>query len=657
MKRNILLTVAAVCLCLPMTAQKVCTVSSPDGRLQLSVTADEHLSYSLTDGETVLMENSVIGLCVAGVGDLCANPVIKKQQRRQGQEHISAPFYRQRELDMEWNALTVTLGSGLQVEFRAYDEGVAYRYILRDVSQTVDIADETAEFWFPDDCVSYLPYSTNAKKPEAMAFQATYDVAPLSQQTTDNWAFLPVTVDAGAAKVTIMETAVEDYPGMFVVPTQGGLSARFPQVPDAFDYYPWRQQKYVTATHDYIARVDSARSLPWRIMAVSRQDTEMPVNNLVYALASPSRLDETSWIQPGLVSWDWWNNWGLTGVDFEAGINDATYRYYIDFAARFGLPYVILDEGWYVPSSGDMLTTVPAIDLPALVGYAGERGVRLILWTVFNVLDAQLEEACERYARMGIAGFKVDFVDRDDQEAQQMIWRIAEACARHHLVLDYHGIAKPAGIQRTWPNVLNYESCFGMEEAKWTLHDEKDMPLYDVTFPFIRMQAGYADFTPGGMRNATREDFQPIYKNPLTMGTRCHQLAMYIVYDSPLTMLADAPTAYEHEPDFTAFIASLPTVFDETIVPLGRLGEYVVTARRKGNAWYVAGQTNWTERDVQLPLTFLGDGTYAATLYTDGVNANQNASDYRTQALSLSAADTLTVHLAQGGGFAMTLIP
>lgn len=662
MRRYILLIVA-LCGCVMAVAAPPSpprlggsyTLVSPDGQLQLTITAGEQLTYSLSDGETLLMADSELGLSIAQQGDLCAQPSIRKARTTKGTETIQAPFYRQRQFSVSWNALTLTLKSGLQIEWRLYDDGLAYRFILTN-SQSIDIEDERALFRFAGDYVSYLPYSTNKKKPEAMAFQATYDLAPLSQQATDNLAFLPATVVADDVKLTLMESDVQDYPGMFIVPDGQTLKAHFPPLPATFDYYPWRQQKYVTSTEDIIARIPAARTLPWRIVAVSRQDTDMPVNNLVHALAEPSRIDDTTWIQPGLVSWDWWNNWGLTGVPFQAGINNDTYKYYIDFAATNGLPYVILDEGWYVPSSGDMLTTIPDIDLPHLVSYARQRNVRLILWTVFNVLDAQLEEACTKYADMGIAGFKVDFVDRDDQEAQQMIWRIAEACANHRLVLDYHGIAKPAGIQRTWPNILNFESCFGMEEAKWTPHDGADMPAYDVTFPFIRQQTGYVDFTPGGLRNATREDFQPVYKNPMTMGTRCHQMAMYIVYDSPLTMLADAPTAYEKEPEVTAFLASLPTVFDETRIPLGQLGEYIVTARRSGEDWYVGGLTNWDARDIQLPLDFLPAGrTYTLFIYKDGANAHQNATDYATEQRTVSAADTLELHLAGGGGFVLKI--
>jgi alpha-glucosidase len=333
------------------------------------------------------------------------------------------------------------------------------------------------------------------------------------------------------------------------------------------------------------------------------------------------------------------------------------------------LEYIILDEGWYNPKSGDMLTTIKDIDLPQLVAYGQQKGVGIILWTVFNVLEAQLDEACKKYADMGIRGFKVDFLDRYDQEAVEMIYHIAERCAQHRLLLDYHGIFAPQGITRTWPNVLNFEAVFGMEEVKWTERakvqregktvDEpsKDMPTYDVTFPYIRGMVGPVDFTPGGMRNATRADFQPIYNNPMTMGTRCHQLAMYIVHESPLTMLADSPTAYEREPVYTKFLASLPTIFDETHVLQGAIGQYIVTARRKGDVWYVAGQTNWDERDLQVKFDFLPSGKlFDVRLFSDGMNANKDATDYQDQTIqNITANNTKTIHLASGGGFVMMI--
>ena len=386
----------------------------------------------------------------------------------------------------------------------------------------------------------------------------------------------------------------------------------------------------------------------------------------------PRIKGDTSWIRPGKVAWDWWNDWSISGVGFKAGINQETYRHYIDFAAKHGLEYIILDEGWYNPKSGDMLTVIPDLNLPELVRYGQQKNVGIILWTVFNVLDKQLDEACNHYAAMGIKGFKVDFLDRYDQEATQMIYRIAQRCAQSHLMLDYHGIFAPQGITRTWPNVINFEAVFGMEEVKWTERakvqrdgqtiDEpsKDMPLYDVTFPFIRGMVGPVDFTPGGMRNASKADFQPIYHHPMTMGTRCHQLAHYIVHESPLTMLADTPTAYEREPECTTFIASLPTVYDEMRVLSGKMGEYLIVARRQGNDWYVAGETNWQSRDIQVSASFLPPGTYEMTAFLDGENADKTATDYnvwqQTFTLPVSTDHSITVHMASGGGFAAKLI-
>ena len=644
-------------LILPASAQTTNTLPSPDGRILADIGKGSRPSIGIVVDNQWLM-GAELGIEAEVDGKEIGGTEIKGYaDRRHRKENIVAPNYRQARFQTEYNEMTILLDDGLSVELRAYNEGIAFRYVLPKAKQPERnrVIEEITDFSFPEDYMAYVPHSTNEKKPEAMAFQATYQAATLSKQSA-TLAFLPLTIDCGQAKLTLMESDVKDYPGMFVQVLDKWMAGKFSHRPKTFDYYPWRRQKYVTESENYIA--EGVECTPWRIIAVAHEDRDMPTNNLVYAFASPSRIQDTSWIQPGHVAWDWWNDWGLQGVDFQAGINNDTYKYYIDFAAKHRLEYVILDEGWYEPRSGDMLSTIPEVDLPMLVRYANERGVRLILWTVFNVLDEQLEEACARYAEMGIAGFKVDFLDRNDQEAIQMTYRIAEACARHHLVLDYHGIFAPQGIQRTWPNVINFESVFGMEEVKWTKHDEQDMPLYDVTFPFIRGQAGYVDFTPGGMRNATRADFQPIYSNPLTMGTRCHQLAHYIVHESPLTMLADSPSAYEREPECTQFIASLPPIYQSLRVVDGRLGEYIIVLRTdaQGNL-YLAGETNWDERDITLPLAnLLPKGVrFDSLIFTDGGNANKVATDYRCQQRTLTSADTLHLHMASGGGFAIRL--
>lgn len=665
MKKMYLIAASALLMALTANAtEKVFTVTSPDESLTVEVKVDNSISYTLYDFDRPVLRDCPIGLTIEGLGDVCRSGLAGTKKHSQ-KEHIVAPFYRQAQFDIAYNELTVRLKGGVQIEFRAYDDGMAYRLVTTGMkNKNYIITDELAEFNVVDAGTAWLPYSTNPRKPEAMAFQATYTTKPLAEQSSNNLAFLPATVETGVqtttgegTKITLMESDLESYAGMFIRPEGTTLKAVFAHYPKAFDVYPWRVQRYVKETESYIARCRGNRSFPWRIVSMSHRDTDMPINNLVYALATPNRIGDTSWIKPGQCAWEWWNDWGITGVPFKAGINMETYKYYIDFASKFHLPYLVVDEGWYEPKSGNMLTTIPQLDLPELVRYADAKGVKLILWTVFNVLDDQLEEACKKYADMGIAGFKVDFLDRDDQPAVEMTYRIAEACARHHLMLDYHGIFPPKGINRTYPNVVNFESIFGMEETKWTKHDDKDMPLYDVTFPFIRQQTGYTDFTPGGMRNATRADFQPIYNNPLTMGTRCHQLAMYIVHDTSLTMLADNPTAYEREPQFTEFISSIPTVFDETRILDGIIGKYIVTARRKGSTWYVAGQTNWDGRDVEVRFDFLDEGaTYAMRECIDGVNADKVATDYVFKSASaVNNTQALKIHLASGGGFAIIL--
>ena len=392
-------------------------------------------------------------------------------------------------------------------------------------------------------------------------------------------------------------------------------------------------------------------------MQITEKDADMPTANMVYALAEPNRIGDTSWIKPGKVSWDWWSDWNLEGVDFRAGINTDTYLYYIDFAAKHKLEYIILDEGWYDSNKGDIMHPIADVDLPRLISYANKRHVGIILWTVFNVIDEQLEEACSHYAKMGVKGFKVDFLDRNDQTAFEMVDRLADACARHHLVLDLHGIYTPTGLNRTYPNVLNFESVFGMEEVKWGSL-KNNHPLYDVTFPFIRMQSGSVDFTPGALRNGTRKDWLASYTKPMSQGTRCHQAAEYVVYDSPLTMLSDVPTSYEREPKFTNFLASLPTVFDKTTVIEGQMGSHIVTLRQKGDVYYIGGLTNWDERDVTINLNFLPTGqAFKATLLTDGINADRNANDHRFDARQVSAADSLAIHMASGGGFVVVIAP
>lgn len=629
-------------------------ITSPDGRIAVEIESGETVTYSITyDGEEIIGRSSASLTVLTGNGaeSVCTGAVSAKTATIS--ETVTAPLYRQKEISVLANELTLKFKGGFSIIFRVFDDGVAYRFATSRKGETIILAEE-AGIDFGQDRTAWLPYSTNDANPMAMAFQNIYHNCTLSK-AEDRLAFLPATVDCGKVKVTVMESDLEAYPGMFVKADGHALKGLFAKYPKTTDFYPWRMQEYVTETEDYIARSTGARTYPWRILAISSCDTQMPVNDLVYALASPSRIDDTSWIRGGKVAWDWWNDWGLSGVPFKAGINMDTYKYYIDFASANGIEFVVLDEGWYNPKSGDMLTVIPELDLEELIAYGRERNVSLILWTVFNVLDGQLEEACAKYKAMGIEGFKVDFLDRDDQTAVEMVYRIAEACARHRLTLDLHGIYKPTGLNRTWPNIINFESVFGMEEVKWT-DIASNMPLYDVTFPYIRMACGPVDYTPGAMTNASKADWKAVYYNPMSMGTRCHQLAAYIVHDSPLTMLCDAPTNYKGEEECVEFITSVPTVVDRTVIPAGEMGKYIVSAREKDGCWYVGGMTDWDAREVELTFDFLPEGrTFDAEIFLDGVNADKQGEDYRVETRSIAKGDKMTIRMASGGGFAMKL--
>ena len=635
--------------------EKKYVLSSPDGTLKVEISAGNELAYQVMHGNDTILSHSNIGLVLENGTIVGKTPRITGERRRKIKDNIESPFYRFKEFVATGNELDLKLKGGFGIIFRAYNEGVAYRFYTTQSSDII-IKEEQAEFNFKEDYTAYLPYTTNDKKPMAMAYQNVYDIIPLSK-AQPKLAFLPVTVDCGSVKLTLLVSDLEAYPGMFVQSQQGkyGLKGVFAPYPAKTDFYPWRKQEYVTETTDFISRSRGSRSYPWRVLAITEKDTDMPVNNLVYALASPNRIGDTSWIKTGKVAWDWWNDWNLKGVPFKAGINMDTYKYYIDFASRNGLEFIVLDEGWYDPKSGDMLTVIPELDLTELIAYGKSKGVEIVLWTVFNVLDSQLEAACKKYADMGIKGFKVDFLDRDDQTAVEMVYRIAEMTARYKLTLDLHGIYKPTGINRTYPHIINFESVFGMEEVKWT-DIKNNMPLYDVTFPYIRMMAGPVDYTPGAMRNATKADWRAMYYTPASMGTRCHQLAAYIVHDSPFTMLCDAPTNYLNEQECVDFIASLPVEVDSTFIASGELGKYIVTVRKKDVNWYIGGMTNWDERDVQLDFSFLPEGmSYTAVLFKDGVNANKQAEDYRKETIRIDKDSRLTLHLASGGGFAMKL--
>ena len=624
------------------------SVQSPDGALSATVSdTDGTLRLSLSRTGVTLMQPSAIG--INGVSSIASKPKFTTVK-----DETVAPFYRQQSISSEGRQMDLRLSDGFGLQVRVYNQGIAYRFYTTNKKETI-VETEKADYVFGQDTKGWFAYSENEKNPLAMAFQNYYDETAISK-AKDRLIFLPLTLSVGNVKVTLLESDLRSYPGMFMKASNDRLSAVFAQYPKRMDYHSWRGMSYVAERESFIAKTIGQRTYPWRVFAVTTDDTQMPVNDLVYTLATPNQIGDTSWIRPGKVAWDWWSDWNLKGVDFKAGINTATYKYYIDFASKNHIPYIVLDEGWYDSNRADLMNHIPEVDLPELIRYGQTKGVDIVLWTVFNVLDEHLQEACEKYSSMGIKGFKVDFLDRNDQTAVEMAERIAVACARHHLMLDYHGYFAPTGMSRTYPNIINYEGVFGMEEVRWA-KKTTDMPLYDVTFPYIRMMAGQVDYTPGALRNGTKKNWVECYENPVSFGTRCHQLACYVVHDTPFTMLSDTPTNYEREQPCVDIITSVPDVFERTIIPQGEMGKYIVTARTKGGNWYVGGMTNWDERDITLNFDFLApDATYQCTLFCDGINANHNAEDYAVKVFDVNRSTQLPIHLASGGGFLMKVI-
>lgn len=661
-KLNLLLTCTCALFALSVQGQKQLLLSSPDGKLKSTITVGDKLTYDIScNGQQVLAPSPISATLDNGKvwGDK-ARP--SKVTEKKNDTQIDAPFYRSSCVRDYYNELTLRFKGDYSVVFRAYNDGVAYRFV-NHAKKPFCILNEEVDYRFPADVTASVPYVNAGKDGDYNgqfhnSFENVYTTAPISQLNKERLMFLPLVVQATPeVKICITETDLNNYPGLYLTNAKGsnslsGIQAPYPKTMKQGGHN--NLQMRVQTREEYIAKVDGPRNFPWRVAVVTTRDTQLAASNLSYLLAEPSKLSDTSWIKPGKVAWEWWNDWNLCGVDFKTGVNNATYKAYIDFASQYGIEYVILDEGWAVNLKADLMQVVKEIDLKELVDYAAARNVGIILWAGYYAFERDMENVCRYFSEMGVKGFKVDFMDRDDQLMTDFNHRAAAMCAKYHLILDLHGTHKPAGLNRTYPNVLNFEGVHGLEQMKWRPAGF-DQITYDVMIPFIRQVAGPMDYTQGAMRNATRENYYPSNSEPMSQGTRCHQLAMYIVLESPFNMLCDSPSNYMREPESTSFIAQVPTVWDETVVLDGKMGEYIITARRKGDTWFVGGLNNWDARDVEVDLSFLSSGSHKAVLFKDGVNAHRTARDYKREEVSVSSAQPLKVHLAPGGGFTLQI--
>lgn len=644
--------------------EKSYTIHSPDRTIGITLTVGNRIAYEVrVDGRTVVAPTPVAMTLDDGtVWGGSAQP----SRIRKGMVNTSfaTPFYIKKRVADHYNWLRADFRQGFAIELRAYDDGVAYRFIST-TDRSLVVASEEAGAAFPEDWTCWVPYVRDCDGTEIVpfgsqfktSFENLYTVTRLSKLDPARLAFLPLVVAADdGVKLCFTEADLQAYPGMyFNYPGQGyslrGIFAPYPK--RTHDGGHDNLQNVVDEYDNFIAKAAPRTSFPWRTILIAREDRQLLDHDMVMRLAEPSRLEDVSWIRPGLAAWEWWNDWGLHGVGFEAGINTPTYKHYIDFAARNGIAYLVMDDGWSKDKTDLMSGGSDRLDLEEVLRYAKEKDVGIILWAGYRAFDRDMEEVCRHYSALGVKGFKVDFMDRDDQQIAEFLYRGAATAAKYGLLLDYHGIYKPAGLQRTYPNVVNFEGIFGLEQLKWTDKTDADMPAYDCTFPFIRQVAGPVDYTQGAMRNASRKNFRAVNNHPMSQGTRAHQVATYVVFDSPLVMLCDSPTAYEKEPETLDYIVRFPTRFDQTLIPAGEIGRYIVTARRAGDRWYLGALTNWDAREVEVKLDFLGDGRWKARIFRDGVNADRYGEDYLLEERTVTAADSLAMAMAPGGGYAV----
>ena len=640
-------------------------VSSPNGKLKVTITTDEGVKWSVDyDGRQVLLPSAIDirlsqGRKTYGLGK------VGKVARYTVNGSFKNPFYKKLDISDAYGQLLMYTTEKFTIEVRAYDDGAAYRLISSN-KKPLTVTDETVEFCFGDDYQAFVPYVNDNRGGEryCYSFESYYDEVPLSKMYPDSLAITPLAVCLpDGMKAIVMDAGVENYPGMMLKKGEGNvLKAEFAPYPLEQEIGGYDRLNLVpTKRADYIAKFVKQQSLPWRAVVITERDADILSCDMAQRLAPACRIADTSWIKPGKVAWDWWNNCNITGVDFPSGMNTDTYLYYIDFAAKNRVEYIIIDEGWSGKESL-MEGLSPDIDLKRLIAYGKEKGVGIILWSSWRNLIgsnplggiAATEAVMKHYADMGIKGFKVDFFDRDDQQVIASAYQVAECAAKYHLYLDYHGM-KPFGIQRAYPNIFNFEGVKGLENSKWEprvgdgpLHNQ---PRYDVTAPYLRMLAGPMDYTPGAMMNAMKDSFFGNNDHPMSQGTRVHQMAMYTTFEAPLQMMADSPTKYMQNQECTDFIAQIPTTFDETVALDGQLGEYTVIARRKGSVWYVAAMTDWTARDLTISLDFIGEGQHTADIFADGVNAHKEATDYKHTQQTVTSKDRLAVHLSSGGGW------
>ena len=622
-------------------------VTSPDGKVKIDVETGDGTTWAVSyDGKQVLHPSALAMKFGNGV-TAGARPKVNSAKTASVDQTLR-PVVRQKSETVadRYIELTLRTADRYSMVFRAYDDGAAYRFVTDFKADSVTVEEETVELDFGADYPTLFPKEESIYTHQERLYQRRN----LSKIKEGEFCSPPMIVTVGEIRVLPTEADLESYGGLYLQKGNGN------KLKGLFAHYPLETKQesdrdvVVTRYADYIAKTAGKRSYPWRTLIIAADDARLPESQMIYKLASEGRVADVSWIKPGKVAWDWWNKNNIKGVDFRAGVNNDTYKYYIDFAAKHGLEYVILDEGWY--ELEDIMKQADGIDVAELCRYGKAKGVGVILWTTWKALEEKEDEAIAQFADWGVAGMKIDFMQRDDQPMVEFYYRIADKAAKNKMLVDYHGSYKPTGLQRTYPNVISFEGVKGMENMKWSKIPDAN---HNTTLPFTRMVAGPMDYTPGAMRNYTPEEYYPMFARAGSLTTRCHQLGLYVIFESPLQMLADAPSNYEREPETMEFLEAVPSVWDETKVLKGEVGEYIVTARRSGEKWFIGALTNRNAREVEVPLDFLPEGSYTLQSWEDGINADQNAEDFRQRSRRVTPKETLKLTLAPSGGYVAIL--
>ena len=633
-------------------------LSSPNGKNAISFDLKkdpqqklkgERAWYSVSNNGKMIIQDSPLGLLFKDDKPLDENFKVVKVKKETQYETYHPVYGTEAEIVNRYHAVTITLqehespNRKFDLQFRAYDDGVAFRYILQQQKgiADVEIINEKSEFHFPENHNAYAlqlgSFTTN--------YETEYDKLTLSEVGPDAIIGMPILIELkDGPYIAITEANLTNYAGMYLSGVEGSpntLVSRLSPLPDG---------------GGVCVKGSLPLATPWRVIMIAADQGKLIESNIILNLNEPCAIEDPSWIKPGKVAWDWWANQTVKGVDFVGGMNTATMKHYIDFASEVGFEYMLIDAKWYGPHkdpNADITTTIPEIDIPDILQHAKSKGVDVILWVNWLSVKRQMDVAFPLYEKWGVAGIKVDYMNRDDQEMVKYYHDVVKKAAAHHLIVDFHGAYKPTGIRRTWPNLITREGVLGLEYSKWS---KRCTPEHAVTIPFIRMLAGPMDFTSGAFRTATKESFEPKVNPPMAQGTRCHQLAMFVVFESPLQVCVDYPSAYRGETGLE-FLKQVPTTWDKTKVINAKVADYITIARQHGEEWYVGSMTDWDARILQIPLDFLGDGDYVAHIFSDGPDADRVPNNVTTLKVLVTATDTIKAKLAPGGGQAIWIEP